>query len=60
VKEGGSHEEVLPGHIQVENFHQLEILQILFRDEGNRDIEDVQFVLLDKMEQEVEGAFKPP
>jgi hypothetical protein len=59
MKKGRGHQEVFPGDIQVENFHQLEILQILLRNEGDGDIEDVQFVLLNKMEQQVKRPFKP-
>jgi hypothetical protein len=59
VKKSGSHQEVLPSDIQVENLYQLEIFQILLRDEGDGDIEDIQFVLLNKMEQQVKRSFKP-
>jgi hypothetical protein len=59
MKKRGGHQKVLPGNVQVQNFHQLEIFQILLGDEGDGNVEDIQFILLDEMEQQVKRSFEP-
>jgi hypothetical protein len=58
VKECRSHQKIFSSDIQVENLHQLEIFQILLCNESDGDIEDVQFVFLNKVEQQVKRPFK--
>src|SRR5690606_8910613 len=42
------------GDVEVERGHQVEVLEVLLGDERDRDVEDVELVLLDQVKQEVE------
>ena len=51
-------QQIVPGDIQIEIFHHFEVQKILFCNEGNRDIIDVDLILLDEIKQKIEGPFK--
>ena len=49
-----SHHKIIAGNIEVELLHQFDRVEILLRDEGDRDVMDAQLVLLDEVQQEIE------
>ena len=48
------HHQELARDVEVEFLHQLEVVEVLLRDERDRDVVDVHLVLLDEVEQQVE------
>jgi hypothetical protein len=54
VDERRRHDEELPRHVEVHLLHQIDVVQILFRDERDRDVVDVQLVLLDEVNEQIE------
>ena len=46
------------GNIQIQHFHQIDILDVLLRDLGYGDVVYVNLVLPDQVEQEVQRPFK--
>jgi len=58
VDEGRRQHQVLSGEVEIEGLHHLEMLEILLRDEGHGDVVDVELVLLDQVQQKIEGPFK--
>jgi hypothetical protein len=58
MQESGSHQKVVPGDVEIEGLHPFQIFQVLFRDQGDGNVEDVHLILLDEMKQEIERAFK--
>ena len=57
VQQGGGHDEVFAGNVQVEALHQLQRGQVLLGDGGDGYVDDVELVLLDQVEQQVQRAF---
>ena len=45
------HHEVVAGQVQVQLLHQLDRVEVLLRDERDRDVVDVQLIFLDKVQQ---------
>jgi len=58
VEQGRGHDEVLPRQVQVQGTHAIQGGEVLFRDQGDGDVGDVDLVLLDEMEQKVQGTCK--
>jgi hypothetical protein len=58
VDEGGRHDDELAGDVEVQLLHHLESLEILLRDERDRDVVDADLVLLDEVQQQIERALE--
>jgi|GEM_PF-6136367 len=58
MDQGGGHQEELAGDVEVETLHGVDVGQVLIGNPGDLDIVDIHLVLLDEMEQKVEGAFE--
>ena len=58
VNERRRHHQELPGDVEVELLHHLEVAQVLLGDEHDGDVVDVDFVLLDEVQQQVERSFE--
>ena len=54
VRQRRRHQQVLAGDVEVERAHEVEHLQVLLGDERDRDVEDVELVLLDEVQQQIE------
>ena len=54
VNERRGHHEELAGDVEVELLHQLDRVEVLLRDERDRDVVDVHLVLLDEVQQQIE------
>ena len=46
----GGHYQEIPGKVNVHHLHPVQIIEILARDQGDRDIVDVHLVFSDKMQ----------
>ena len=53
-REGRGHDEVVAGDLEVHGPHELEVLQVLLRNEGDRDVEDVELVPAHQVQQQIE------
>jgi len=49
------HQEVFASDIEIENLYHVQCFQILLGDQGDGDVKDIDFVLLDEMKQESRG-----
>ena len=58
VNQRRRHHEELAGDVEVQLLHQLDGVEILLRDERDRNVVDVDLVLLDQVEQQVERALE--
>ena len=58
VDERRRHHEEFTRHVQIELVHQAQRLQILGRDERDRDVVDADLVLLDEVQQQIERALE--
>src|SRR5580700_10265497 len=54
MSERGGHDEILTRDVELHELHEREKLEILRGHEADRDLEDVELVLLTKMQQEIE------
>ena len=54
VNERGRHDEELAGHVEVQFLHQVEVVEILLRDQRDRNVVDIHLVLLDQVQQQIE------
>ena len=54
VREGRGHDEVFARQVEVEQRHHGEVLEVLLRHEADRDVEDVELVLLAEVQKEIE------
>ena len=52
------HHQELARDVEVQLLHQVDVLEILLRDRGDRDVVDVDLVLLDEVQQQVERALE--
>ncbi len=52
------HHQELAGDVEVQLLHQVEVLEVLLRDERDRDVVDVDLVLLDEVQQQIERALE--
>ena len=52
------HQQILAGDVDVELVHQIEVLEILLPDRGDRDLRDLHLVDPDQMEQQIEGPLE--
>ena len=50
----GRHHQVLGRHVELHELHHREILEVFLGQKTDRDVEDVQLVLLAKVQQQVE------
>ena len=58
LKQCRSHHQKFTGDGKIQLLHRLDVAQILLSDQRDRDIVDVDLVLLDEVQQEVERALK--
>src|SRR6185503_15743680 len=58
VNQRRRHDDVFAGGVEIELLHQRDGLEVLRRDQGNRDVVDVQLVLLDQVEQQIERSLE--
>ena len=58
VHEVRGHHDELRGEIDVENLEGLDVCEVLLGNPFDRDVLDIDFVLLDEVEEEIEGAFE--
>ncbi len=58
VDERCGHNEEFRSNLEVELLHDFEILEILLRDFCNRDVVDINLVLLEQMQQQIERPLK--
>jgi hypothetical protein len=58
VGKRGRHHEVLGGNVELHQLHDREILQVFLGQEANGDVEDVQLVLLAKVQQQIERSLE--
>ena len=54
VDERRRHHQELPRHVQVEVLHQVDVVEVLLRDDRDRDVVDVHLVLLDEVQQQIQ------
>src|SRR6476660_3906863 len=59
MDERGGHDQVVARDIEIELLHQSNRIEILLRDERDRDVVDVQFVLLDEVQKQIERTLEP-
>ena len=52
------HDEVLAGELELHLRHELDVRDVLARDLGDRDVEDVEVLPADEVEQQIERAFE--
>ena len=52
------HHEVVARDVDIQILHQADVREVLFRNESYRNIENIEFVLLDQVQQQVEGALE--
>ncbi len=52
------HHDELTRDVEIQLLHQLDRLEVLFRDERDGNVVDVHLMLLDEMNQQVEWAFE--
>ena len=52
------HHQVLAGELELHFLHQLDVLHVLARDLGDRDVEDVEVLPADQVQQQVERTFE--
>ena len=52
------HHEKFAGHAEIQFLHHRQIVQILLSNQRNGNIVDVDLVLLDEVQEEIEGAFE--
>ena len=58
LDERGRHDEVFARDTQIELPHRVDVGEILLRDEGDGDVEDVDLMRLDEVEQKIERTFE--
>src|SRR6185295_16058963 len=58
VDQRGRHHQELSRDVEVQLLHQVDVLEVLRRDEGDRDVVDVDLVLLDEVQQQVERSLE--
>src|SRR5919112_4685319 len=58
MEQCGRHDEKLAGHPEIQFLHYRQIVQILLSNQRNGNIVDVDLVLLDEVQEEIEGAFE--
>ena len=54
VCERSRHHQVLARHVDAQNAHQGQVLEVLFGDEADRNVEDVELMLLNQVQEQVE------
>ena len=52
------HDKELPHHVEVQLLHEPQVVQVLLRDERNRDVVDVHLMFPDEVQQQVERPFE--
>ena len=58
LREHRGHQQVLARQLQLQVGHQLDVLHVLARDLGDRDVEDVEVLLADQVQQQVERTLE--
>jgi hypothetical protein len=58
MRQSRRHEEKVPDIVDVEQLHPLDVRQILFSDQGDRDVVNIDFVFFNQMDKKVHGAFE--
>ncbi len=58
VDERRRHHEKFTGDIETQFGHQIQVFEVLLRDEDDRDVVDVHLVLLDEVQQQIERALE--
>jgi hypothetical protein len=58
VNQRGGHHEELPDDVEVQLLHQIQVIEVLLRDERDRNVVDVDLVLLDEVQQQIERTFE--
>jgi len=58
VNKGRGHYEELAGDVEIELLHQTQVFEVLLRDECDRDVVDVDLVLLDEVHEQIEGPLE--
>jgi hypothetical protein len=54
----GGHDQVFGGELEAHLVHRLDVVDVLARDFGDRDVEDVQVLAADQVQQQVQRAFE--
>jgi hypothetical protein len=58
MEQGGGHQKKLPGNVQVQVFHQLQVFQVLLGDGRDGDVVNIDLILLDQIQKQVHGPFE--
>src|SRR5262249_47906940 len=58
VNQRRSHHEELARHVEVQLLHQIDVGEVLLGDEGDRNVVDVDLVLLDEVQQQIERSLE--
>ena len=58
VDQRGRHHQELAGDRQVQRLHRADVVEVLLGDQRDRDVVDVDLVLLDQMQQEVQRTLE--
>ena len=58
VNQRRRHDEELAGEVEVQLLQQVQVLEVLLRDDRDLDVIHVHLVLLDQMDEQVERAFE--
>jgi hypothetical protein len=57
-RESRGHDEELAGDVEIQPAHHFQIRQVLLGDRGDGDVNDLHLVLLDEVQQQIEGTFE--
>ncbi len=58
VNQRRGHHQELAGDVEVELLHQAEVREVLLGDQRDRDVVDVDLILLDQVDEQIERAFE--
>jgi hypothetical protein len=58
VNQRRRHDEELAGNVEIQLLHQVDVFQILLRDQRDRNVVDVDLVPLDQVQQQIERALE--
>ena len=58
VNQRRRHHQELPGHVEVQLLHQIDVAEVLLGDERDRDVVDVHLVLANEVQQEIERTLE--
>jgi len=58
MKQSGRQDQVFPRQVEIQRFHELDVLKILFRNLGDGYVVDIKLIFPDQVKEEIERAFE--